>query len=180
MDKREPLFLIPPEEISHLKGLHVPDIRLASTDDTGVHLAEVGLTVVYAYPRISPAGGAWEGWDAIPGARGCTSQSCAFRDHYAELREMGVERLYGLSSQAADEQKEAVERLHLPFPLLSDPKLSLSRALRLPLFEAGGTMLIKRLTLVIRHGRIEHVFYPVPSPEHHAKTVLAWLRDSAS
>lgn len=165
------------EKILYLRGLQLPAIPLTATNNSRVNLAEDGLTIVYAYPRISPVGGAWEGWDAIPGARGCTAQSCGFRDHYAELKELGVERLFGLSAQDAHEQKEAVQRLHLPFSLLSDPTLSLSRALKLPLFEAGGMTLIQRLTLVIYHGRIEHVFYPVPSPEHHAAEVLRWLKE---
>ncbi|WP_227011453.1 peroxiredoxin [Paenibacillus lutimineralis] len=163
-------------KVAHLRGLQIPSIGLAATDGTTVDLAEGGLTVVYVYPRTSPAvGGALEGWDAIPGARGCTSQSCAFRDHFAELKGVGVERLFGLSTQSTDYQKEAAERLHLPFPLLSDSSLSLSRALELPLFEVRGMTLIKRLTLIIDNGRIEHVFYPVSPPERNASDVMAWL-----
>lgn len=171
------MHLVLSEKVLHLRGLQLPALPLTATNNGSVNLAEGGLTIVYAHPRISPVSGAWEGWDAIPGARGCTAQSCGFRDHYADLKKLGVERLFGLSAQAISEQKEAVKRLHLPFPLLSDPTLSLSRALKLPLFEAGGMTLIQRLTLVIYHGRIEHVFYPVPSPEHHAAEVLTWLKD---
>lgn len=135
---------------AYLSGVQLPSIGLAATDGSTVDLAEGGLTVIYAYPRTSPAvGGALEGWDAIHGARGYTSQSCTFRDHFAELKGVDVERLFGLSTQSTDYQKEAAERLHLPFSLLSDSSFALSRALELPLFEVGGMTLIKRLTLII-------------------------------
>lgn len=161
---------------AHLSGLQIPSIGLTATDGSTVDLAEGGLTVVYAYPRTSPAiGGALEGWDVLPGARGCTPQSCAFRDHFSELKRVGIERLFGLSTQATDYQKEVAERLHLPFPLLSDSMLALSCALELPLFEVGGMTLIHRLTLIIDHGRVEHVFYPVFQPEQNASDVMAWL-----
>lgn len=161
---------------AYLRGLLVPSIGLAATDGSTVNLAEGGLTVLYVYPRTSPAmGGSLEGWDLIPGARGCTMQSCAFRDHFAELKRVGVERLFGLSTQETDYQKEAAERLHLPFPLLSDHSLAFSNALGLPLFKAGGLTLIKRLTLIIDNGSIEHVLYPVLQPEQNASEVIAWL-----
>ncbi|WP_211274529.1 peroxiredoxin [Paenibacillus oryzae] len=154
----------------------MPHVQLAATNDTIVDFAEGGLTVVYAYPRTSPASGDTPaGWDFIPGARGCTVQSCAFRDHYAELKELGVKRLFGLSTQSTDYQKEAARRLHLPFPLLSDETLAFSRALSLPLFKAGGMTLIQRLTLIINGGRIEHVFYPINQPEKNASDVAKWL-----
>ncbi|MGG4091524.1 peroxiredoxin [Paenibacillus lautus] len=181
MAEREfaPGHIVMPEDdgmVAHLSGLQIPSISLNATDGSTVDLAEGGLTVVYVYPRISPAiGGTLEGWDAIPGARGCTSQSCTFRDHFIELKGVGVKRLFGLSTQSTDYQKEAVERLHLPFPLLSDDSLALSRALELPLFEVGGMTLIKRLTLIIENGRVEHVFYPVFTPERNALDVIAWL-----
>lgn len=161
---------------AHLIGMSVPSILLPATDGTNVNLSEGGLTVVYAYPRTSPAsGGAIEGWDSIPGARGCTPQSCAFRDHFAELQALGVERVFGLSTQETEYQREAVERLHLPFSLLSDHSLSLARALNLPIFEAGGMTLLKRLTMIIMNGKVEHVFYPVFPPEQNAADVIAWL-----
>jgi len=161
---------------AHLSGLQIPSIGLAATDGSTVNLAEGGLTVVYVYPRTSPViGGALEGWDAIPGARGCTPQSCAFRNYFTELEGVGVERLFGLSTQATDYQKEVAERLHLPFPLLSDSSLAFCCALELPLFEVGGMTLIKRLTLIIDNGRVEHVFYPVFQPERNASDVMAWL-----
>lgn len=170
---------IPPDDgkAHHLPGLQMPSIILPATDGNDVDLAGLdGLTVVYAYPRTSPADGrALDGWDAIPGARGCTPQSCAFRDHFAELKQLGVNHLFGLSTQDTDYQKEAAERLHLPFPLLSDSKLTLARTLDLPLFTAGGLTLLKRLTLIIENGRIQHVFYPVFPPERNAPDVIAWL-----
>ncbi|WP_445679032.1 peroxiredoxin [Radicibacter daui] len=161
----------------HLTGLHMPPIALPATDGSSVNLAALeGLTVLYAYPRTSPAdGAALDGWDAIPGARGCTPQSCAFRDHFVELKQLGVSHLFGLSTQHTDYQKEAADRLHLPFPLLSDSNLALARALDLPLFSAAGLTLLKRLTLIIENGRIEKVFYPVFPPERNAPDVIACL-----
>ena len=114
-------------------------------------------------------------WDLIPGARGCTPEACSFRDRFADLRALGVD-LYGLSSQSSEYQREAVDRLRLPFPLLSDETLALAEALSLPTFTAGGMRLFKRLTMLIGVGRIERVFYPVPSPADHADEVLAALR----
>ncbi len=170
---------MPPEDDGkavHLTGMCIPSITLPATDGTNVDISQGGLTVIYAYPRTSPAiGGAIEGWDAIPGARGCTPQSCAFRDHFAELKAIGVERLFGLSTQDAEYQKEVADRLHLPFPLLSDSSLILARALNLPLFEAGGMTLFKRLTLIINKGQIQRVFYPVFPPDRNASDVIAWL-----
>jgi peroxiredoxin len=162
---------------SHLPGRQLPRIALPATDGTNVALAALkGLTVVYAYPRTSPADGkALEGWDAIPGARGCTPQSCAFRDHFAELKQLGASHLFGLSTQDTAYQKEAAERLHLPFALLSDKELAFSRALGLPLFSVAGFTLLERLTLIIENGRVEHVFYTVFPPERNASDVTGWL-----
>ena len=120
------------------------------------------------------------GWDLIPGARGCTPQTCAFRDHFAELKALGVDRLFGLSTQDSAYQRELAGRLQLPFPILSDEHLELTRALRLPTFEAGGMTLLKRLTLVIREARVEQVFYPVFPPDRNAADVVAWLASRAS
>jgi peroxiredoxin len=161
----------------HLPASRVPSVPLAATDGTTVDLSALrGRVVVYAYPRTGPADGANpEGWDMIPGARGCTPQSCAFRDHFAELRALGVSRLFGLSTQATAYQREAAERLRLPFPLLSDERLDLTRAMRLPTFEAAGMVLLKRLTLVLRDGAVEQVFYPVFPPDRSAADVIAWL-----
>ncbi|HZA01281.1 MAG TPA: peroxiredoxin [Hyphomicrobiaceae bacterium] len=163
----------------HLEGLHVPDLPLPATSGSMVSLGTVaGRVVVYAYPRTGRPGqiSIVEDWDMIPGARGCTPQSCAFRDHYGELLAAGASRVFGLSTQDTDYQREAVERLHLPFPLLSEVKLELTRALRLPTMEVGGLVLIKRLALVLDDGRIAKVFYPVFPPDRNAGEVLAWLK----
>ncbi len=163
---------------SHLPGMRMPDIALAATDGSTVALAALtGRTVVYAYPRTGVPGQPpfTEDWDLIPGARGCTPQSCDFRDHHGELQAAGV-RVFGLSTQTAEFQREARERLHLPFNLLSDDEFRLTGALRLPAFDANGTKLLKRLTLVIKDGVIEHVFYPVFPPDAHAAEVLRWLQ----
>src|SRR5688572_12584966 len=162
----------------HLTGMHVPSITLRSTDDRLIDLSKLrGATVVYIYPRTGrPDQESQADWNAIPGARGCTPQSCAFRDHYQELKDLGVSELFGLSTQDTAYQQEAVERLHLPFEILSDDKLELARALRLPTFEVDGMKLIKRVTLVMRNGQIEKVFYPVFPSDHNADEVIAWLR----
>lgn len=162
---------------SHLAGLQLPSMALPATDNTIVDLSSLrGLVVVYAYPRTGKPGvDNPPGWDLIPGARGCTPQSCAFRDHFAELQALGVTRLFGLSTQDTAYQREAAERLHLPFPILSDEKLELTEALRLPTFRTSGMTLLKRLALVIRDGKIERVFYPVFPPDRNASDVIAWL-----
>ncbi|WP_029215690.1 peroxiredoxin [Kallotenue papyrolyticum] len=164
----------------HLLGLRLPPVSLPSTAGRSVTLATLpGRVVVYAYPRTArPDEPLPPEWDTIPGARGCTAESCAFRDHAAELRALGVQ-IYGLSTQSTAEQREAAQRLGLPFELLSDAALVLTRALRLPTFVVGDWTVIKRLTLILRDGVIEHVFYPVFPPEHHAGEVLAWLRQRA-
>jgi peroxiredoxin len=165
----------------HLVGLTLPSVPLPATDGTTVDLAALpGRTVVYAYPRTGrPGVDNPDGWDAIPGARGCTPQSCAFRDHFAALRAHGVGHLFGLATQDTAYQREAAERLHLPFALLSDARLTLARALHLPTFETSGMTLLKRLTLVIDNGAITHVFYPVFPPDRSADAVLAWLARAA-
>jgi peroxiredoxin len=118
------------------------------------------------------------GWNAIPGARGCTPQSCAFRDHHEELKRSGAAQVFGVSTQDTAYQREAAERLHLPFELLSDEKLEFARALKLPIFEVAGMTLIKRLTLIARAGVIEKVFYPVFPPDKNADDVLDWIARS--
>ena len=164
----------------HLFGLRLPDIALPATDGTTVNLSRLaGRTVVYVYPRTGRPGQPLPtGWDAIAGARGCTPQSCAFRDHYAELKALGVKRLFGLSTQDLDYQREAAERLHLPFAILSDKELKLTRALKLPTFEVDGMTLIKRMAWVIDDGVITHVFYPVFPPDKSAEQVIAWIQAS--
>lgn len=165
----------------HLTGLALPDIRLRATDGSEISLgALAGRSVVYAYPRTGVPGQPLpNGWDDIPGARGCTPQSCAFRDHFAELKAAGVDQVFGLSTQTTEYQREVAERLHLPFRLLSDAGLQLTRALALPTFEIDGMTLIKRLTLIIDEGRITKVFYPVFPPDQNAGEVLGWLQESS-
>ncbi|MBH1938312.1 redoxin family protein [Streptomyces sp. AV19] len=163
----------------HLPGLAVPRLELAATDGRTVRLDAPGpgRTVVYLYPLTGrPDRDLPEGWDAIPGARGCTPESCGFRDHHEELVEAGAGRVFGLSGQDTTYQREVVDRLRLPFAILSDPGLRLADELKLPTFEAGGQRLFKRLTLVLRDGLVEHVFYPVFPPNEHAGQVLEWLR----
>jgi peroxiredoxin len=162
----------------HLTGLALLDVALAATDGSAVNLSRLsGRTVVYVYPRTGRPGQPMPtGWNAIPGARGCTPQSCSFRDHFNELRALGVAHVYGLSSQDSEYQREAVERLHLPFAILSDADLTLRRALRLPTFEVDGMVLLKRMALVIDDGAIVKVFYPVFPPDRSAAEVVAWLR----
>ncbi|HEV8639314.1 MAG TPA: peroxiredoxin [Chloroflexota bacterium] len=161
----------------HLPGAKLPSVPLAATDGSTVDLSTLrGRTVVYAYPRTGRPGIANpDGWDMIPGARGCTPQSCAFRDHFARLKGLGIDHLFGLSTQDTAYQQEVAERLRLPFALLSDEHLELARALKLPTFEAGGTTLLKRFTLIVGNGTIEHVFYPVFPPDRNASDVVAWL-----
>jgi peroxiredoxin len=169
----------------HLRGLMLPSIALKSTSGAKIDLSKEGQpwVVVYCYPRTGrpdqePLGGA-AAWNAIPGARGCTPQSCAYRDHHAELAALGA-TVYGLSTQDTEYQSEAVERLHLPFPLLSDARLEFARTLRLPTFPFAGLELIKRLTLIARAGRIEEVLYPVFPSDADAGRVMEWLKSHGS
>jgi len=162
----------------HLTGLKLPPVALAATDGSQVDLSKLsGRTVVYIYPRTGVPGRPMpEGWNEIPGARGCTPQSCGFRDHFAELERLGVARVFGLSSQDSAYQREAVERLHLPFAVLSDERLELARAIKLPTFKVAGMTLLKRMALVIDDGITTKVFYPVFPPDKNAEEVIAWLR----
>ncbi len=161
----------------HLAGTALPSLALTATDGRRVDLSALaGLVVVYAYPMTGrPDQPAPEGWDAIPGAKGCTPQACAFRDHAAELARLGVAHLFGLSTQETGYQQEAAARLRLPFALLSDAELRLARALSLPTFRADGRALLKRLTLVVRDGVIVRTFYPVFPPDAAAGQVVDWL-----
>ncbi|MFJ3805947.1 MerR family transcriptional regulator [Streptomyces sp. NPDC090073] len=163
----------------HLPGTKAPAIALTDTAGRGVRLDELGprRTVIYVYPLTGrPGVDLPEGWNSIPGARGCTTEACDFRDHFQDLLEAGAGRVYGLSSQDTGYQNEVVDRLRLPFGMLSDPDFALAGALGLPTFEASGTRLYRRLTLVLRDDRIEHVFHPVFPPNEHAGQVLDWLR----
>jgi peroxiredoxin len=162
----------------HLPGAVMPATALPTTDRRIVDLAALGhpWAVLYVYPMTArPGVPAPDGWDLIPGAQGCTPESCGFRDHHAELAAVGAD-VYGLSSQDSAHQEEAVARLRLPFPLVSDTDLLLARSLGLPTFIAGGVRFYRRITLVISGGRIEHVFYPVHPPDSHAAEVLDWIR----
>ncbi len=166
----------------HLVGMRLPPLALTATDGAEVDLSRLkARTVVYAYPRTGEPGKPLpEGWDAIPGARGCTPQSCDFRDHFMELGNAGVDHVFGLSTQHSDYQREAALRLHLPFAILSDADLKFTKALRLPTFEVEGMTLLKRLTLVIDDGGITHVFYPVFPPDKSAQEVVGWLHAARS
>lgn len=164
---------------AHLTGMTIPPVRLRATDDTSVALSALeGRTVVFAYPRTGEPGkiGLVDDWDMIPGARGCTPQTCAFRDLFAELKAAGAAQVFGLSTQSNAYQTEMASRLHLPFPVLSDEALELTHALRLPTMSVAGLTLIKRLALIIDDARITHVFYPVFPPDRNAGDVLEWLQ----
>jgi len=166
---------------AHLPGMTIPPVSLMATNDTRVTLAGLpGRTIVFAYPRTGEPGkiSLVEDWDMIPGARGCTPQTCSFRDLYAELKAAGATQVFGLSTQSNAYQTEMASRLHLPFPVLSDETLELTRALELPTMDVAGLTLIKRLALVIDDSRITHVFYPVFPPDRNAGDVLAWLKDN--
>ncbi|MHC0067965.1 peroxiredoxin [Nostoc sp. UIC 10890] len=164
---------------SHLTGTVLKSVLLPSTSGRDIDLSKLtGRTVVYCYPLTgSPNHQLPNEWDKIPGARGCTPQSCAFRDRYLDISNF-VTNLFGLSTQDSDYQREAVERLHLPFQLLSDSGLSFAHSLHLPTFEIESKTLIKRLTLIIENGKIEKVFYPVFPPDLNAEEVLKWLSDN--
>jgi peroxiredoxin (alkyl hydroperoxide reductase subunit C) len=162
----------------HLRGSRAPDIALLATDGRLVSLASADrdCAVVFAYPRTGRPGESplVDDWDSIPGARGCTPETCGFRDHHAELQALGAE-VFGLSTQKTGYQQELVARLSLPFAILSDSDLSLASAWRLPVFEVAGQTLLRRLTLVLRGGWVEHLWYPVFPPDRHAEEVIAWL-----
>lgn len=163
----------------HLIGARLPPVALLATDDSTVTLSELsGRTVVFGYPRTGEPGkiALVDDWDMIPGARGCTPQTCAFRDLFADLKAAGAGHVFGLSTQGNAYQSEMAGRLHLPFPVLSDESLALTRALDLPTMEVAGLVMIKRLALIVDDGRITHVFYPVFPPDRNAGDVLAWLK----
>jgi peroxiredoxin len=162
----------------HLQGAAMPDLELPSTANRRVNLSKIGAprVVIYAYPMTGrPDRQLPKGWDDIPGARGCTPETCGFRDHHQDLAKLRTE-VFGVSTQDTPYQQEMVKRLEVPFEVLSDDHLLLTRALNLPTFTVDGMTLMKRLTLVVKNGRIEHVFYPVFPPDKHAEEVIAWLK----
>jgi len=166
----------------HLQGMRLPSVQLLATNGDTVDLGAIaGLAIVFAYPRTGRPGEAplVPDWDSIPGARGCTPEACSFRDLRAEF-EMYSTKIFGLSTQTTEYQQEAVERLHLPFVLLSDLSLHLAHGLSLPLHVVAGHILLKRLTWVQRNGVIDHVFYPVFPPDRAAPEVVEWLRQNVS
>ena len=165
----------------HLWNSRLPDIELVATDGTEVNLSRLsGALVLFCFPRTGRPGepSLVEDWDQLPGAPGCTNQVCGFRDFYSELRQAGVQHLFGLSTQTPEYQREAADRLHLPFPLLSDERLELTQAMRLPTLDVAGHVLTKRLTLVARSGRILHLFYPVFPPNKDAEHTLSWVSEN--
>lgn len=166
----------------HLTGMVLPSLALPATNGQEVDFAAFsGLVVIYAYPKTGrPDVPAPADWHMIPGAKGCTLQSCAFRDHHADLRALGVDHVFGLSTQGTDWQREAVARMHLPFALVSDAGVRLADALNLPRMEVAGETLLRRLTLIVRNGVIERHFYPVFVPEANAGEVCDWLRTQGS
>ncbi len=167
----------------HLTGMRLPSVILSSTNGMSVNLAALqGQTVLFAYPRTGTPGsiGLVDEWDMIPGARGCTPQACSFRDMFKDLRDAGVDSVFGLSTQRSGYQKEMADRLHVPFPILSDAKLELARAIRLPTMVVAEQTLLKRLALVVRNGIIVKVFYPVFPPDQNAADVLGWLQQGTA
>jgi peroxiredoxin len=165
---------------NHLLGKSLPSIALSSTHGEYVNLSEIaGHAVIYCYPMTGQPGIPLpDKWDEIPGARGCTPQSCAFRDHYQELNKLGA-KVFGFSTQDTEYQMEAKMRLHLPFELLSDCDLSFANALKLPMFEIEGKHLVKRVTLIAEDGKIVKIFYPVFPPDRNADEVIDWLQEHA-
>jgi peroxiredoxin len=158
----------------HLEGMELPSLVLPSSAGP-VDIA--ALDVLYVYPRSGKPGvPSLPGWDGIPGMRGCTPQNCAFRDHAAELVELGAPRVAGVSAQSLEDQIEFAERNHMPFPVISDSELLLHETLRLPTIVVEGHTLYKRLALIARDRRIVKVFYPVFPPDRNAADVVAWLR----
>lgn len=164
---------------NQLQGKKMPALALQATNGSPVALNELtGTSVIYIYPLTAEADGSVpDGWDGIPGARGCTPQSCAFRDHYAELKALGVDHLFGLSVQTSDYQKEAAKRLHLPFSLLSDAEFKLTEELQLPTFTTGEKKLLKRMALILKDAVISKIFYPVFPPDENAQQVIDFLKN---
>ena len=164
---------------NHLLGLMLPSVNLVSMDGKTVNLSQIsGCLVIYCYPMTGQPGRVLpDGWIQIPGAAGCTPQSCSFRDRYSELKALNCQ-VFGISTQTTEDQLEASERLHLPFKLLSDAAFQFSEALRLPMFEVKGMSLLKRVTLIVKDAKIVKYFYPVSPPDKNIDDVLSWLREN--
>jgi peroxiredoxin (alkyl hydroperoxide reductase subunit C) len=166
--------------LEHLNQLIIPDLKLNSTDDTTVSLSNLkGITVIYVYPMTGVPGKELpEGWDEIPGARGCTPQSCSFRDNFSKLKKLGVNNIFGLSTQSTEYQKELATRLHLPYPILSDEKLEFSKNLKLPMFKVLKMNLLKRITLILKDNKIIKYFYPIFPPTKNIEDVINFFEKS--
>jgi peroxiredoxin len=164
---------------AHLPGVKMPPLALATTAGSTVNLSSLpGRSVIFCYPKTGvPDKNPPPEWDAIPGARGCTPQNCSFRDEHTNLLQVGVDQVFGVSTQSSSYQLEARERLHLPYLLVSDEKLALAHALNLPTFEFDGETLIKRLTLIVDAGIITHVLYPIFPPDKSAADTLQWIKE---
>ena len=161
----------------HLKGMKLPQVLLKATNGKTINVGDIqGKLVIYCYPMTGQPNVALpDGWDQIPGARGCTPQSCSFRDHYQELKDLGAE-VIGLSVQTTEYQKEMADRLHLPFPVVSDVTYQFQKALNMPTFVAGGMTLLKRVTLIANNGVIEGVHYPIFPSDSDAAWVMDYLK----
>jgi len=166
--------------LEHLNQLIIPDLKLNSTDDTTVSLSNLkGITVIYVYPMTGVPGKELpEGWDEIPGARGCTPQSCSFRDNFSKLKKLGVNNIFGLSTQSTEYQKELATRLHLPYLILSDEKLEFSKKLKLPMFKVLKMNLLKRITLILKDNKIIKYFYPIFPPTKNIEDVINFFEKS--
>ncbi|WP_203923745.1 MerR family transcriptional regulator [Rugosimonospora africana] len=180
VDDRGPVASIPHRDPEELIGRRVGVLRFAATDGGTVDLGDsgCGLSIVFVYPLTGrPGVDLPDGFTEIPGARGCTEETCGFRDHHRDLLDAGAARVVGLSAQSSGYQRELVHRLRLTYPLLADPRLTAARALGLPTFTTGGMTLYRRLTLIVADGVVEHVFTSIPNPADHAEAVLAWLKE---
>jgi peroxiredoxin len=166
--------------LEHLNNFIIPEIKLLSTSGDEIDLSKLnGLSIIYVYPMTGQPNIALpKGWDEIPGARGCTPQSCSFRDNFSELKKLNIKYIFGLSSQTTKYQKEMSERLHLPYPILSDEKLLFANALKLPTFKVDNMNLIKRITLITNNNKIIKYFYPVFPPDQNVNDVIFWLKES--